>query len=284
MWLAMEKSRPGRAGETRIDAPDGAYQVLTALKANRRKRGERGEIIVEGVAPIKVALAEGWEPLSFCYSESLSDWARGVVGGHPEAIRYRLSPALMAGLSDRDEPSEIIMTVRARSSSLADIALDRGLFAVVLDRPGNPGNLGSIMRSAEAFGATALITLGHGADPFEPACIRASLGAAFSLPLVREPSMEELESWLARARARCPGLALLGTDSGGELDFTAAPLRPPIALAFGNEAKGLSVRLKALLDGIVSMPMSGSVDSLNLACAASIFIHQVSLNAPPSRG
>jgi tRNA G18 (ribose-2'-O)-methylase SpoU len=262
-------------GELRIDSPDGDFQVLMALKTNRRKRAERKEAVVEGVAPIKAALARRWPIRSLCYSrpEALSDWACGVIESLPEARRLKLSPALMAELSDKEEPSEIIAVADTKWIELDEVRLEGDSIVVVLDRPGSPGNLGSIMRSAEAFGVKALVTIGHGADPFDPACLRASLGAAFSLPLAREPSMEEFSAWLARERMRLPELAVLGTDSGGEEKFEKAPLRPPLVLLFGNEAKGLSVALKAVVDGIVSIPMSGAVDSLNLACAASIFIH-----------
>lgn len=263
-------------GERRIGGNDGDFQVLMALKANRRKRAERREFIIEGVAPLKAALARRWPIRAFCYSrpESLSDWARGVVLGSGGVERIRLSPQLMAELSDKDEPSELIAVAAMEWAGLDGLALDGHSLVVVLDRPGSPGNLGSVTRSADAFGARAIITIGHGADPFDPACLRASLGASFALPLVREPSMEEFAAWLGRERARLPGLSVLGTDSGGELSFDSAPLRPPCVLLFGNEAKGLSLALKALCDGIVSIPMRGAVNSLNLACAATLFIHR----------
>lgn len=271
-----ETDGPGLPGERTIDAPDGDFQVLMALKSNRRKRAERGEALIEGVAPIKVAVSRSWPLRAFCYArpDRLSDWALSVIRDRPQARRLRLSPDLMSRLSDKDEPSELLAVAELSSVSLGEIQLESDSVVVVLDRPGNPGNLGSILRSAEAFGARALITLGHGADPFDPACIRASLGAVFSLPLAREPSMADFSAWLGRERSRRPGLAVLGTDSGGSLDFDQAPLRPPLVLLFGNEAKGLSQSLKALVDGIVSIPMRGAVNSLNLACAASIFLHR----------
>jgi 23S rRNA (uridine2479-2'-O)-methyltransferase len=271
-----DQGSPAFSGERRIGSNDGDFQVLMALKANRRKRAERREFIIEGVAPLKVALSRGWPIRAFCYArpESLSDWARGVIEGRSEVERIRLSPELMAELSDKEEPSELIAVAGMQWIELDEVELNRDSLVVVLDRPGSPGNLGSVTRSAEAFGARALVTIGHGADPFDPACLRASLGAAFALPLAREPSMEEFAAWLARERGRLPELAVLGTDSGGELNYESAPLRPPCVLLFGNEAKGLSLALNALCDGIVSIPMRGAVNSLNLACAATIFIHR----------
>ncbi len=273
--ISGKRQPPG--AEIALESANDIFQILLALKSNRRKRSELGQVFVEGVAPIKVALESGWEAISMCYAagRSLSDWAKSVIAANPGAQRYRLSPALMEELSDKDEPSEIILCLRRPAASLAQIKPSPGLFCIVLDRSGSPGNLGSILRSAEAFGAQSLILLGHGADPFDPLCIRASLGAVFSLQLVREPSMEDFEAWLEELRSKLPELSVLGTDSGGELDFEDAPLRPPLVLMFGNEAKGLSVRLKGLCDSIVSLAMRGTVNSLNIACAASIFIHRV---------
>jgi TrmH family RNA methyltransferase len=264
--------------EVAVRSENDLFQVLLALKTNRRKRGELGEIFVESVAAIKLAASHDYRFLRFVYADysGLSDWAKGLIAQHPAAQRVSMDKALMDKISDREEASELIVTVEKREASLVDIAVDPSAILLILDRPSNHGNLGSILRSANAFGVRAVITTGHAVDAYDPAVIRASLGAVFSTPLIHEESSQALEEWLSALKANCPGFTVAGTDSNSDSSLAEAGLRAPLAIMMGNEAKGLSVRLKAYVDKMVCIPMVGEVDSLNLACATSIFLHAVS--------
>jgi 23S rRNA (uridine2479-2'-O)-methyltransferase len=267
----------GRAGEILLDRENDLFQVLSALKSNRRKRSELGELFVEGVAPIKAAAKAGLEFARFVFVDygGLSDWAKGLVGGHPEASRICASREIMAKLSDREEGSEIVATVRKRDLDLSEARLPDEPFVLVMDRPSNHGNLGSILRSCDAFGVDLVVTTGHGVDLFDPAVIRASLGAVFTTQALHEESSGRVEAWLSGLKAADPSFRIVGTDSGSSVGLAEARLARPLALLLGNEAKGLSVRLKAFVDQMVMIPMTGAVDSLNVACAASIFIYEV---------
>ncbi len=260
----------------RIAVKGDLYQILEALKTNRKKRSELGELFVEGIESIKQADRAG-VPVSrvLCAdAERLSDWAKDFIARRPDAPVIELTNGLYAELSDRDEPSELMITARFRRMALEDAVLPESPLILIFDRPSDHGNLGSIVRSANAFGADCVVITGHAVDSRDPKVIRSSLGAVFHTPVIQAESFEELEIWLSGLRART-GLRVVGTDSTGATPLQNAGLRRPLALVLGNEAKGMSVRLKGLVDGMVSIPMRGEVNSLNVACAATALLWQV---------
>ena len=258
-----------------ISTQNAAFQVLLALRDNRQQRTKRGEIFVEGVAPINalVRTRVGATAVVCRSGVHLSDWAHDTITALAPQMRYEASSEIMAQLSDRTDPSELIVIAVRPQNRLDDVATGLQTMLVVVDRPSNPGNLGSLIRSADAFGASAVVTTGHGADPYDPRVIRASLGACFTTPIVQEPSAKRLEAFLESISAA--GIRVVGTDSEGSTSLRGAELARPIALVFGNETTGLSARLRERIEQIVRIPMTGSVNSLNLACAASIVLYEV---------
>jgi len=262
----------------RITKANSTFQILQALKENRNKRSELGEVFVEGVAAIKNAVRAGKSITRIMYSnhEALSGWSRKLLQEHEHAQLISLEKTLFDTLSDRNEPSELLVTIARETVELEQVTLPEKPFVVVLDRPGNRGNLGSIIRSANAFGADLIITSGHGVDPFDPTVIRASTGGIFFTKVCHVESIEKLSSWMSMARTWHGGLAVIGTDSESEVSLADySQVQRPVMLLIGNEAKGLSVRLKSLADKMVKIPMRGEVDSLNVACAASILMYEV---------
>jgi len=164
--------------------------------------------------------------------------------------------------------------VRMPADDLARIPLRDRLLIVVVDRPKSPGNLGTMLRAADAFGADGVVVTGHAADLFDPQAVRASLGTLFTKPVVRVPSSQQLEPWLQRLKNE-HGAALVGTSARGggpldEHDFTGATV-----LLFGNETTGLSAHYRSLCDDLVSIPQRGLASSLNVASAAAIVLYEV---------
>jgi 23S rRNA (uridine2479-2'-O)-methyltransferase len=262
----------------RITKANSTFQILQALKENRSKRSELGEVFVEGVAAIKNAVGAGQSIKRIVYSnhETLSDWSKNLLLAHEHAQLISLEQTLFDTLSDKNEPSELLVTIARETVELDQVHLPENPFIVVLDRPGNRGNLGSIIRSANAFGTDLIITSGHGVDPYDPAVIRASTGGIFFAKVCHVESVEKLREWIGTARTEHPGLAVIGTDSESEVSLMEySRVQRPVVLLIGNEAKGLSVRLKSLADKMIKIPMSGEVDSLNVACAASIMMYEV---------
>src|SRR5512139_2623215 len=133
----------------RVSTRNAAFQVLESLRGNRQKRHATGTFLVEGVQPVTMAIDHGWAFEAFVCDagRARSAWATRVLEARPEATRYEMTPELVAELSGKDEPSEIIGVVRSRDTALADIAPRPDLLVVVVDRPSSPGNLGTIIRS-----------------------------------------------------------------------------------------------------------------------------------------
>jgi tRNA G18 (ribose-2'-O)-methylase SpoU len=248
-----------------------AFQHVEVLKRNRTRRHQWGELFVEGVRPIQRLVDSRWRVRSVWSSRdrTLSGWAEEIVRRSGADCHYRLAPELMERLSDREEPSELLLVAEMRRPRLADLALPADRLVVVLDRPASPGNLGTVVRSADAFGAHAVVVSGHAADVFDPRAIRASMGSVFTVPVARVAGPLEVADWLAASPA-----AVLGTDSGGERSLPAVDLRGPTAVVLGNEGAGLSHGFRELCTALVRIPMVGSADSLNMAVAASVVLYE----------
>lgn len=185
---------------------------------------------------------------------------------------------LYKSLCDKEEPSEILVTSRVEFLTLNELKVSDNPFLLIFDRPSDFGNLGSIIRSADAFGVEAVFIIGHSVDIYDPKVIRSSLGSVFHSQIVLIQSMQDFESWLTKQKQKSH-IRIVGSDSSGNTSLLTHPLTKPIAIVLGNEAKGMSLALKNLCDDIVSIPLSGAVNSLNVANAGSILLWDVYKNS-----
>jgi 23S rRNA (uridine2479-2'-O)-methyltransferase len=260
-------------GTVAIRSADDRYQVLSSLLTTRAKRHRRRAFIVQGVRQIDAALAAGWplEAVAWRRGRHLSQWASGIVERAEVADRYELEPSLMAGLSGKDDPAELVLVAKIPVRRLSDTPVGPDTVACVLDRIASPGNLGSVVRSADALGAGVVVTVGHGADPYDPVCVRASTGSLFVVPVVSTSSIEEVVSWCAVG----DGVQLVGADEQGQ-PSGPGDLGPPVALVLGSEGRGLSRAARDACARTVAIPMAGrAATSLNVAVAAGILLHLV---------
>ncbi len=290
---AVAASPSARPGIVRVRSENDVFQTLEALRDNRSKRNQRRAFVVEGVRAINQALRHGWHIEAFIHAadRALSDWARGLLdAGHAER-HIVLSEPLMARLSAREETSELLACVtlpeddpeRIDTRIMARIAAGESLapLVVLFDRPASPGNLGSLIRSCDALGADGVLITGHGADAYDPECVRASTGSLFAVPTVRIHQREVLEHWLDGLAARWPGLRRVGADEQGEARLDSHDFRAPTLLLLGNETWGLSAAWRARCDALVRIPMQGAASSLNVACAGSILLYEVARQRQP---
>lgn len=263
-----------------ISTENAEFQIIRALKSNRTKRHQAGEAFVEGIESIKQVDRAGLEITRIIAHdlESLSSWSKDLIRKNRQARIIHMAYDLYKSICDREEPSEIVVTVKVRPISLHDLNLSVQPFLLVFDRPSDYGNLGSLIRSANSFGVDAIFILGHSVDVYDTKVIRSSLGSIFHSTIIPIQSMQEFESWIAMQKKETH-LSIVGTDSSGEVTLLNQPLKKPIAIILGNEAKGMSVALKNLCDYIVSIPLTGVVNSLNVACAGSIVLWDVYRNS-----
>ena len=223
----------------------------------------------KGVRAIDAAVANGWtiDSLWFARDRRLSRWAEGLVERGVARTNVELEPALMEELSAKVETSELVAVVEIPPDDLDRLPRRADALLVVLDRPQSPGNLGSIVRSAEALGADGVVVAGHAADVYDPQTVRASQGALFALPVLRVEGPADLEPRLAALR-------LVGASAHAEDDIDGVDLREPTALLLGNETKGLSWAWRERADTLVRIPQHGAASSLNLAAAAAVLLYE----------
>jgi TrmH family RNA methyltransferase len=191
-----------------------------------------------------------------------------------------MTSPLYASLCDRTNPSELLVTAKLKPEP-EELILSLHPCVLVLDRPSDLGNLGSIIRSANAFNVDAVFIVGHGSDVYEPKVLRASLGSVFHTRIRSVESMEYLANFIRTEKARS-NIMVAGTDSNGTISLQDNELHCPIMLIIGNEAKGMSVALRSLCDEIVRIPIAGAVNSLTVACATSILLWEICRNRPRS--
>ncbi|WP_333733134.1 RNA methyltransferase [Streptomyces sp. IBSBF 3010] len=260
----------------RITTRNARFQQFQTLLTNRTKRGRAREFLVQGVRPITMAVEHGWTVRSLLYDASrpLSRWAEELVRGI-STERIAMAPGLLAELSEKAEGApEVLAVVEMEPDELSRIRVDEDFLGLVFDRPTQPGNIGSIVRSADAFGARGLIVTGHAADPYDPKAVRATTGSFFALPVVRTPSHREVSAWLDEERDRGRPVVVVGTDEDGECDASEFDLTQPVLLLIGNETTGLSTAWRDRCDHVISIPMTGSASSLNASNAASIVLYE----------
>lgn len=263
-----------------IYAADADYQWLETLRDNRNKRHAAGAFLVEGVRNINYAVSGGWSIRCWVYDRerALSGWARELLAAVP-AQQWVLTPALMEALSGRDHTSEMLAVVDMRPDDFSRLTLPEGRppLVVVFDRPSNKGNLGTLIRSAEALGADGLITTGHCVDLYDRETLLATMGSFFALTTLHMESLSALTDWYAARKEENPAWQCVGTSAHGMVPLPAVDFTRPTLLLIGNETDGLSKRLKELSDVLAVIPMaSGSAaSSMNVACAASILLYEV---------
>ncbi|MFE2753853.1 TrmH family RNA methyltransferase [Actinosynnema sp. NPDC059335] len=258
----------------RISRPNARFQQWEALLRNRNRRQRAGEFLVQGVRPISLAVERGWPIRTVLYDaeRSLSQWGARVLersGGEGVAI----APELLRQLSDKDQP-ELVAVVGMPDDRLSRISVGSSFLGMVFDRPSLPGNIGTIVRSLDAFGGSGLIVTGHGADPYDPKSVRSSTGSLFAVPIVRLPSHQPVLSWVREQRAHGVSLTVIGTDENGADDIADLDLTGPILLVTGNETTGLSTGWREACDVMARIPIGGAASSLNAASAATVALYE----------
>ncbi len=269
---------PGTVARTlKITTRNATFQQWQALLTNRTKRQRAGEFVVQGVRPITLAVEHGWEVRALLYPDgpSLSRWGRGILERAGGASRVAVAPELLRELGGKDEESpELLAVVGLPDDRLERIPRTTDLLVMVFDRPTTPGNIGTLVRSADAFGASGVVITGHAADPYDPKAVRASTGSLFAIPVVRVPSHREVLDWADSLRAAAVPIEIVGTDEHGDVDIAEHDLSGPTIVAVGNETHGLSAAWRESCDRMVRIPITGAASSLNAASAATVVLYE----------
>lgn len=260
-----------------IRSDNADFQMLEALGRNRKKRKQHGLFLVEGVRPVNLAVQHGWKFEALLIPDQLehSRWAHEIMEKAGAAKHYLIAQQGFDLLTERNEGSELLALLRLPSLDPQHLPIKQNMRVVLLDRPSNPGNLGTILRSCDAFGIDGVGIVGHAVDPFSREAIRASTGSLFALPVAHFPGPSEVETWLNMVRQQIGAFALVGTDEHGEQTARDYSFEGATALVCGNETSGMSASLRQMCDITVKIPITGSASSLNLAVATSILLYEM---------
>lgn len=256
--------------------------VITSLQNERvklavklRDRGARdatGLMLVEGYRETKRALDNGVRPSAFFFCRPLflgtNEDALLAAAAATGAEMFDCSEPVFRKMAYRDRPDGLLAVAPARRRGLADLALPPNPLLLVMEHVEKPGNLGTMLRSADAGGVHAAIVCDRCTDVFNPNAVRASIGTIFTVPVV-EVSSDEAIAWL---RAR--GIRILAATPSAERLHTDCDLTCGVAVAVGSEQYGLTGRWMEEADERVRIPMLGQSDSLNVAAAATILIFE----------
>ncbi len=232
---------------------------VRAVVALHRPRGRRdaGRYLVEGQHPVAEAFADGVVEDIYVTAEGPWDIAWSDIATF-------VSPHVMAKMSDATTAQGVIAVARWSPASLDDV-VGRG-WLLVCENMGDPGNLGTTIRTADALGAAGVVVTAGSVDPTNPKVVRASAGSLTHVPIVTGVTVEEIA-----AACRAAGQRLVGLAGEGEQAIDAdGLLRGPVAIIAGSEAHGLSMEARAVVDALAHVPQPGRAESLNVAAATAI--------------
>lgn len=256
---------------------DNNFQRFEVIKRNRNKRHKYGEFFVEGVRNINEAIRNDWEISAFLYSgeRDLSNWARDKLDNVKVEALYKMTDELMDKLSGKEDTSELLAIVKMKPDEFERFKISENPLIVVIDRPSNRGNLGTLIRSCDALGVDGLIMTGHSVDLYDPETIVSSVGTFFSLPVLRLDSHKELYEWVQDQKSGGVDFQIIGTSAQADYPVNKCDFTKPTVLLLGNETVGLSRSYKEIADAMVEIPINGVASSLNVSCAASIVLYEI---------
>ena len=251
-----------------------ANPSIKALRGlhERKHRRKSGMFMAEGARIVAEAIELGWKPLSLAFlsgrekDRNLAPLIRRA--GKDGADIIAVSEAVLAKISRKDNPQMVVASFKEQWAD-GDAAMKAGDGCwIALDRIRDPGNLGTIMRTADAAGAAGVMLVGECCDAWSVEAVRASMGAVFNVGLARFGE----EEFLA-ARRNWPG-RVVATALDASVDYREADWAEPLLLLMGNEQSGLPPKLVGCADQLVRLPMQGRSDSLNLAVATGICLYE----------
>ena len=248
-------------------------QVVQLGKRNVRER--LGLTVVEGGREIELALGAGIVPVQTFVCPPLLDASSAAaasscyeLAGAGRTELYEVSPDVYAKIAYRDSVGGLLAVVPCLGGELSSIPTTEAPLALVVESAEKPGNLGALLRTADAAGVSFVIVCGDGTDVNNPNVVRASLGAIFTVPVVQADTQQTV-AWL-----RANAYRIVAASPDAALSYTQVDLTGPTAIAVGSEAHGLS---RTWLDGAdfrVHIPMNGKVDSLNLSTSTAILLYE----------
>jgi TrmH family RNA methyltransferase len=238
---------------------------IVKLRDDKRQRRGDGLMLVEGYDEIQLALSTGHEPQTLLSSPELVSRQLNI----PSAETLTVSRVVFEKMSYRDNPDGWLAVFPIPTTSLDDLKISDTPLVIVAESIEKPGNLGAILRTADAAGVDVLLVCDPRVDVWNPNVVRASRGAVFSVPVVECDNASALE-WLKKSRK----MRVLAATPSADMMYSDVDMREPIAIAVGTEDEGLTEFWMSNADVKVKIPMMGKVNSLNVSVSTALIVYE----------
>lgn len=251
-----------------------ANDTAKLLKSLDRKKArvESGLFLAEGARLIEEAMQNGWSPVYVIAGLAALErdhTASLLIKMNRRGARVlTATEKVLASVSRKDNPQTVIAAFRQRTTDLASLPSDGAKRWVALYEVRDPGNLGTVIRTADAAGCDGVILIGHTCDPFSVEAVRATMGSLFAMPIVSS-SFEGFNSWRRAVGANLVAASMRGIRPHHMVKYGARSV-----ILMGNEQAGLPIEVEAACDELALIPMMGRADSLNMSAAASLMIYE----------
>ncbi len=247
-------------------------KTIAVLGAKARDRREQGLFVAEGLREVELALRSGFEAEVLLFEENVTPFAiiEAMVknAAHQPSEFIATSAKVFEKIAYRTGVPNVVAVFKMKTPSLADLRLSDNPLLLIMESVEKPGNLGAMLRTADAAGVDAVLVCDPHTDVFNPNAIRASLGAIFTVPVVAI-STEEAVAFL-----RSKSIKIMATWLEAATPLYATDLRQPLAFVLGAEATGISKYWVEQADERIIIPMAGQVDSLNVSASAAIVLFE----------
>lgn len=272
--MSFDRERAPRVGTVK-EVTSLSNPIIKDIRAlsQKKHREESGTFLAEGLKLIIDALELGWTIRTLIYAKAAKGKApvekaaaKTVASG---GLVLEVSEKVLGAITRRDNPQMVVGVFESHYRPLGEIAPQKNETYIALDRVRDPGNLGTIIRTADAAGASGVILVGETTDPFSLETVRATMGSVFALPVSRTDPKTFLD-W-----AKKTGVEIVATHLAGSVDYrTIDYTRKPVVLLMGNEQQGLPAELAEGAGKLARIPQQGRADLLNLAVATAVMLFE----------
>ncbi|MFX4261365.1 TrmH family RNA methyltransferase [Pelotomaculum propionicicum] len=241
--------------------------------ANHRFRDKEKKFLVEGIRFVEEILDSEWPVEMVVYNKKIMENSRAkniiATASARKAYLYEVEDGVFGELAETSTPQGIIAVAPQRWNSPEDLKIDEPALLVLVDGVQDPGNLGAIVRSADAAGAGGVVLLKGTADIYNPKALRATMGSIFHLPVIQGPAADEVIPYLSRR-----GIKIVAGDPRASKALFEIDFKVSCAIAVGGEAGGIGGLIKESVDELARIPMPGQAESLNVAISAGIMLYE----------
>lgn len=259
------------------DITSSSNPIIKEVKGlyKKKERWNKNLFIIEGVKIVEECIRWGKTPKYILFSEELFSVNGGeelfsILKNKNSQNLIKVPNSLFRELADTEKPQGILAVVDFNISKIDEVVKNKGNFIIILDELQDPGNVGTIIRSADAFGASGIIMTENCVDVYNPKVVRATMGSLFHIPITYIKDKKEIINYLKDRQIR-----IYTTSLQGETYIYDADFKENFAFIIGNESKGVTEEMIKFADLLIKIPMEGNAESLNAAIASSIIMYEV---------